>query len=453
MKKTTLAIALLLLTGLLLPASASTYEEAKAAFESGDYEQAAAKFRDLTEQNPTWAPGYVTLAQCHYLMGQAKRGEEAMGLALEVDPETDVFAAYSGVGQLLYNKKDYATAVPALQRATESAPDTSLEQTRLKLGYAQFMAKQYDGARVTLGEHAQQAGFDADPSYYLAIACQRTGDYDCALDNLRQLDEAGVEGARAQKIAQYLAQWSHYWALSPRNKARRGQLLAAAADDTRAWFEFERDNPEAVETYARTLLAAGRESDLVDTLTPVAEAHPEQCVTHTLLAKASNELDRHSTAETWAGRAIECSPKDPDAHVELAVARLTRLRAEHSTVDEVQRDVELTRNALASVERALQLDDEAGKRATSLKSQLQSTLARLQQAERAISANDAAYDAAVAAADLEQEAERCRTIYWAKRDESRDLSTDDEEFYRARDCGRYVARERSEGISDDVTQD
>ena len=165
-----------------------TYEEAVAAFQGGDYELAATKFQELIDSSPEWAPGYIVLGQCQYMLGQHDEAEQSIGKAAEIDAETDLYAAYMAPGQLLYKARRFAEAARPLARALEHAPATHHRSTALKLGYSHFLAREHDAARTVLEDCRQRYGFDPESGYYLAVACQRTGDYSCAIDNLaRQL--------------------------------------------------------------------------------------------------------------------------------------------------------------------------------------------------------------------------------------------------------------------------
>ncbi len=432
-----------LCAGLLAaPISASTYDEAKAALERHDFELAAEKFLILTEENAEWAPGWVTLGQCYYFLGESEKGHEAIEKGKGLDPLINLFPAYMSVGQALYNDKQYAKAVFALERAAEHAPADRAVSVGLTLGYAQYLAEQYATARKTLDRYIERSGFDEEPVFYLALACQRTQDYPCALENLRRLQDSGPSGARAPKVNKYLAEWSRYWALAPENESRRDALLVDAVGDTFAWFEAEPGNPGAVVSYGKTLLAAERPGDLIAALGPAASAHPEQCPTRTLLAKANNAMKQNSLAERWAAEAVGCDPDDAEAHVELGVARSAQLRTEHTTIEEVHRDQALATSALESINRGIHLNEGAGKRATELQGQLRKALARLDQVEAEIAEHEEDHRRKIAEATGVEIAQRCKTLYWARRDDSRAVSPEDEAYYRKHDCDKFARTSR-----------
>ena len=61
------------------------------------------------------------------------------------------------------------------------------------------------------------------------MTCQKQDDYECALDALRIARQKGPTGNRAGKVLEYLAKWSHHWALPPANGSKRDKLILQAA--------------------------------------------------------------------------------------------------------------------------------------------------------------------------------------------------------------------------------
>jgi hypothetical protein len=243
-----------------------------------------------------------------------------------------------------------------------------------------------------------------------------------------------------------LAKWSQYWALAPENRDRRDALLDQAVQDTHDWYRAEPQEPVALEYYAETLIAAGRSERVVRELTPVARDDAAHCVAHRALAGAWNAIGNGDEAMAWARKAESCDPTAPQAHVELAVACILRLRPEHSSLEEVRRDRQLAREAMESLDAALKLgasDDEP--RARALRADVEETLEKLGQAEAAFVARDDAYRNALLQARADEVRERCLGVSWKLRDESRELTSEERTFYREHDCKRY-ARQSSPGV-------
>jgi tetratricopeptide (TPR) repeat protein len=421
------------------------YEDAVAALDGGDYGVAAERFQALIDQRPDWAAGHVALGRCHYLLGNPERGEAIIRTAREVDPETDLFRAYLEPGRDLYERKRYEEAIAPLEAALEHAPESHARSVSLQLAYAYYLAGRHDEARRALDEHQQSYGEAAQPSYYVALSCQRLGDYPCALDNLRRTVQLAGGAEPGRKALRKLAKWSRYWALAPENRDRRDALLDQAVQDTGDWHRAEPRNAVALEYYAETLLAARRSERVVRELTPVARNDAANCVAQRALAGAWNAIGNGNEAMTWARKAKSCDPAAPQAHVELAVACILQLRPEHSSLEEVRRDRQLAREAMESLDAALKLgasDDEP--RARALRADVEETLEKLGHAEAAFVARDDAYRDALLQARADEVRERCLSVSWKLRDESRELTSEEQAFYREHDCKRY-ARQSAPG--------
>ncbi len=436
-----LACALLVVpaaTGPTLASDPSTYEEAVAAFQDGDYETAATRFEELIEVNPSWAPGHVVLGQCYFLLDRPERGEHSILEAQKLDPETDLYKAFYGAGQLLFEQKLYDRAVPPLERALESASPAQRQSTLLRLGYSYLMAERHRDARRAFETRQSEHGADADTSYFLALACQQLNDYPCALENLRRVEQAGQAATGGRKVLEYLAKWSHQWALLAENKPRRDELLVAAVDETRAWFEADPDNPAALRYYAETLLATGRAEQAVELLAPLARRDAGSCVAHTLLAKTLNALGDGPQAQARAEQALRCDPSSGEAHIELAVAHIHQLRVEHSSLEQVREDQQRLRETRDLLRNALELESALDARAAALLADAQETLDRLDRAEADFIARDTRHAIDVTRAQQEQISRRCQNIRWMMEHDPARVSREDEEFDHEHDCKQYA---------------
>jgi tetratricopeptide (TPR) repeat protein len=416
----------------------STYDEAVAAFERGAYDAAADRFRDLIEANPTWAPGHVVLGQCYYLLGRSEPGEESIRTARELDPQTDLFAAYYAAGQLLYKQEHFDRAIPPLEKAVEHAPVTHEKQTLLQLAYSFLMADRHEQARASFETWQDRYGVDSDSSYFLALACRELSDYPCALQNLRRAVPTGGEEQRGRKRLEYLAKWSHYWALLSENRSRREELIQAAVADTRSWYEAEPRDPTALRYHVETFLAAGRVEDAIDVLVPLATRHQGNCTAQTLLARAFNAVADGRRAEKWASEAVACAPINAEAHVELAAAYIHQLRHEHAKLEEVREDQALARKTVAALRKAIESDSDGTSRAERLVADAQHTLERLDQAEAEFMDQELDYQNQLRDAQLQEIRQRCQNIMWIIGHDPLRLSTEDEAFHGQHDCKQYA---------------
>ena len=278
---------------------------------------------------------------------------------------------------------------------------------------------------------------DLDPraSRYLALACQRTGDYDCALATLRATRDSATEVP--DDVLKDLAKWSHYWALSSANAARRAELLDRAVADTHGWFEASPGEVAALRLHSDVMFAAERIDELFAVLLPRARSNENDCAARLILAKAYNALRDSSEATSWAREAISCDLQSVEGHLELVVAVMRQVRSDFSTKEAVNDDLLRIREATESVERARSLAPDNA-RAAALADDLRTATDRLRSAAAELAANDSIYDIAVADLRLEEIRERCRNILWKLRDETREVSGEDRAFYDKNDCKQYA---------------
>lgn len=421
-------------------AGGETYDQASVAFQNGDYPRAAILFQELLDNSPEWAPGYTVLGQCLYMIGQPGEAEKAIAEAEKIDSETDLYSAYMAPGQLLYKARRFSEATRPLERALQHTREGHHRSTLLKLGYAHFQAKEFNKARVVLDRFQNRYGFDADTGYYLAVACQRSGDYACAIETMQRVAESDGKMKPERKIDEQLARWSHYRALAPENRDRRDALLVEALTFTRSWLKAQPDNPLALEYHGKTLLAADDLDGLIRELAPIAQQESGNCLAATLLAKGHNNANRGEAAERWAHTAMACDPESAIAMLELAVAQVSLLRSEHSNLDNVREDQRVTRAARETLAQALTVDPSLGSRATSLQAQLQMTSEILDRTEKEFMLRDQGYRDDVTRANAEAIRQRCTNILWLLRDEARPLSQDDLAFYGENNCRQFKNR-------------
>lgn len=427
--------AFVICTAVLVPVMAqdSTYDVAAEALRSGDYVAAAAGFERLIEDRPGWVPGHVALGQCYYLLGQPERGESRLRHAATLDPRPDLFLAYYAVGQMLYQKQQYARAIAPLKRALEYAGATQRVSTELRLAHAYLMADRATDARRSLEAWITAHGESFDSSYYLALACRKLGDYDCALAGLRTARRVDDAKACERGLPEKLAGWSYYWSVRPENAGRRERLVDAAVADARSWYELDTADAAATRHYAETLVAAERYSDAEELLSPLAARDEKDCGSRLLLARAANGSREAEEAERWASDALSCDPTADGALVELAAAQIGRLVPEHSDLAEVRADLELLNRAIASLDRAIELAGDGVARARTLRAAALETTDRLKQVEAELIERDEQYDIDVKTAQLEEIRRRCETALW-KADHGLGLTDEEKAFVREADC-------------------
>jgi tetratricopeptide (TPR) repeat protein len=410
------------------------YERAVASFRSADYEQAARLFEELIERSPSWADGHLSLGHCYYLLGEPGKGHESIRVAAEWDPEVDRFKAYFGTGETLYRQRRFEEAVAPLERALEHAPgpegDDRRKSATFRLAQTYLLVDRPLDARPLLERYVDLYGIDFRSAYNLGLACRKLGDDRCALTNMRlAATTSSEENPSYRKAQEYLARWSHSWALrAEAPEIRDTERLSDAIDATRTWYEAEPGDPRAVECYAETLLVAGRGEDVVRELRPAA-TRAGSCAARLLTARALNSLGNCSEAETWARAAVLCDPTLADAHVELAAAHIHSVRPEPTGLDEVRIAEKRMTQVVDSLRQALAVEP-GHRRAATMLMEAEVTLERLGQV-----AGDLV--AALRADELENTRQRCLRLLWTRQRESRELTPEEESFFRQADCRQH----------------
>jgi len=406
----------------------ATYESALAALHAGNYEQAAVQFEEVVGQHPDWAPGLKTLGQCYYMLGRPDDGRKRIELARELDPDIDLFQAYYAAGQTLYQKREFALAIAPLARAYEHAGPEQRSSIAPSLGHANLKTERFEDARRVL---EAESNLDSISRRHLALACQRTGDYDCALSTLRTIRDS-------DKARKDLARWSHYWTLEASNGSRRAASLEQAAADTRGWLDASPEDDEALRLHAEVLLAARRFDDLIALAASRARRNENDCAARLILAQTHNALRDSAEAESWARQEVECSPNSVDGRLELVAALMRQLRGDFSTTDAVEADLRMALDATETVDLALRLDPD-NERAKGLAVDLRTATSRLREVAADLARNDREHETEIIRVRREELLARCRNILWKIRDETRELSDDDRTFYDENDCKQSAA--------------
>ncbi|MFH0801180.1 MAG: transglutaminase domain-containing protein [bacterium] len=122
----------------LLPKAKAKYSEAERSMEGGDYDQAAALFRDTLFLNPTWLPALQGLVKAAYRMGRLEEMEKELSDSLKNKGENPL--AYYGLGLCYTYLGRYGRAVREFRKAQRAGLESSdLHNT---LGYIFLETKQ-----------------------------------------------------------------------------------------------------------------------------------------------------------------------------------------------------------------------------------------------------------------------------------------------------------------------
>jgi tetratricopeptide (TPR) repeat protein len=121
MKLTTLC--LLLLAAGVFAQPQNSYEEAKALFDDGKYEEAISHLDEIIQQQPESKDAYLLRGTSYDYIGQYDRAIEDYTRAIEIDPE--FVAAYNNRGSVYITLEDYEKGLPDLNKALQLNPENA----------------------------------------------------------------------------------------------------------------------------------------------------------------------------------------------------------------------------------------------------------------------------------------------------------------------------------------
>ncbi len=150
--------------------------DAEALESQGKWDEAAAEYRKILEQNPT-------LPQIHYRLGRillakpatpttAQDAEKEFQEELKIDPENA--SAEFMLGELARQAGNWDVAIQHFSRATKL--DMSFSEAYLALGMSLSSAGNFAGAITPLEKYVNTEASDPAGHYQLAIAYSRIGD-------------------------------------------------------------------------------------------------------------------------------------------------------------------------------------------------------------------------------------------------------------------------------------
>jgi tetratricopeptide (TPR) repeat protein len=404
------------IVGLLLAsyASAQSLEQAKRAFDAGNYAEAARLFEEASRNspscelqfyvgiaryrqsrpseaivafqsavqcNPKLMLAHIALAEAYLQRGNQNAALRAFNRALELEPRNS--AALRGAASIYVRSQLPHKAVELLQTLVEVDPRDP--EAHSDLGAAYFATGDYENARppylhalrlkpsspaallglanihLKTGEEdqaiamlqkvAQAAPRDFVPHYLMGAAYNRLGRHDEALN---ELNAALRLGARDSEVYYHLAR--AYGGLG-RTDERRGALARFA--------ELTRKNKEDTETQRRAtrlveeagaLVESGRLQDAAARLETARELQPSDDAILFRLAGLYFDLMRNDAARNYAEEAVSLAPSQWLYHyllglIETRAGKVERARTSLETALKLNPAATEIRKALDAVKR------------------------------------------------------------------------------------------------------
>jgi tetratricopeptide (TPR) repeat protein len=139
-----------------------TFQDGTEALKSGQLEQAAADFKQVTVQAPSFAEGYFNLGLVRLQQGRLDDAAISLDRAVTLKPKLRGANLFLGI--VLYRKNDYAGAITALKRETQIDPASA--KAFMWLGVAQLASGDNAAASLNLDKATALSPNDVDILYH-----------------------------------------------------------------------------------------------------------------------------------------------------------------------------------------------------------------------------------------------------------------------------------------------
>jgi tetratricopeptide (TPR) repeat protein len=270
-------------------------------------------------------------------------------VVLNTTSEPAIEAYNAGVAA--FNRKDYETAVAKLEETVSHDP--TLFSVWEALGQAKLSKGDYQGA-VEAAEKAIELGATGEAVWRLRWQAYKSlGDEEKTLQALKDLEDAGLQAAEAQRLhneAVALTRTGDYEGayalfeqaleLDPNlSSALLGAALSAleigrnneALNASEALLQSDPDNEQAIRLRYNAALKLGDTDRIMDALVDLAKVEPE-IARNSLLALAFDSYDANDMveAEKRFKKVLQVDPNHPHSHYLLALIYVNEERIEEA---------------------------------------------------------------------------------------------------------------------------
>ena len=242
-------------------------------------------FRRALRLRPDYLPTLVQLAELELELGRPQEAEPLWQQALQQDSRC--VGAWIGLGRIALLRRDYSSAVAALEKALSYQPQVQ------------------------------------SAHYMMGLALRGLGDLAAAESHLARVLSRGVRRTEVA-LNDPLIQQLRLMNTSSRALNRRGlaQLNSGRYREAIATFrQAISSNPRQIDirfNLALTLNQAGQKVEALRELRQILELEPRHAHTHVKLAELLSGLNRHGQARWHLEQAIKADPKDKNAYLQLA---------------------------------------------------------------------------------------------------------------------------------------
>jgi tetratricopeptide (TPR) repeat protein len=181
------------------------WEEGVAALKAKNYEQAAAEFKTVVDQQPEWAPGQRMLGQVLVKLGRTDDALTHLRKAYDLDPSDA--ATQFALGQAYVEARRYADGASVLGKLDSSKLPAAQRGTLDQLmAVALSKSGQADQALDALARAAAASPNDAKVQYQYGVAALNAGDLSTAARALEKSVSSAPNGENRKALVNVLMQ-------------------------------------------------------------------------------------------------------------------------------------------------------------------------------------------------------------------------------------------------------
>jgi tetratricopeptide (TPR) repeat protein len=284
----------------------AVFELGRIRFESGDFKGALEQLQKIEERDPRFPEAlfYIGVA-----LDSLNQTDQALETLARLASSLPLYEVYNNIGVLHIKRKNYVEALNHLKPAAEAAPrDTD---TLFNLGYAYFLARDFQNAAATLKLELERRPSDGEAYFLLAKSLAAAGNKTGALD----------AEDRARKLLAGYAQWeTRGIPVLGRIKPGFSKANYYRYKRDRATRDAESSNATESEVLldsARKAFFAGRDEDALAALGKLLETTPQSHEAHLLMGRLHERRGDFDRANNSLRAAVFWNPRLVPAHVLL----------------------------------------------------------------------------------------------------------------------------------------
>jgi tetratricopeptide (TPR) repeat protein len=272
------------------------FKEAQQNMSAGRFAEAAQELQTLIETSGEWSDGHFLLGTCYLQMRRLDQAVNEFEKAIEINPER--FDYHARLALTLFTKKDYPKTIDVMNVAD-----------RLATGPAQiaYLSKYRGLSYAYLGNHSAAVANlkkampakDALVASVLGTACFKTGEYPCAIENLRLATQADPKDF---DLVYYLARAHLFNGRTTKNESQKKTCYRSAVTEAKKAVALKPSSIPAQKTLAKAHLGAGDLADAERLFNTLVQREPRDCTHYLDLLTTLREREKWTNVVTIASK-------------------------------------------------------------------------------------------------------------------------------------------------------